>query len=159
MKNNTHQFNFVSTTVEELTREQQELVNAAMEITPHAYAPYSNFKVGAAVGLTDGSIITGTNIENASYPAGICAERAALSAIRPFPQGQKIKAIAVYYISSGAQCTPIAPCGICRQVILEYRSAQDEAIQMLLASPSGEVAIVDDINHLLPLFFSKQSLK
>lgn len=138
--------------------EAQDLISAAEAATDKAYAPYSKFKVGAALLLTDGSIITGANHENAAFPAGICAERAALG-VHDMEGPNKVKAIAIAYKTSHEQShPPLAPCGICRQSILEAQLHQGTPIAVYMSSPDGEVIMVEDASYLLPFHFSSQYL-
>ena len=105
----------------ELDPKDAELLRLAHEATAHSYAPYSKFHVGAAVRMANGEIVTGCNIENAAYPAGICAERAAICAAVSAGETE-FSAIA---IAGGDEedteaKTPCCPCGICRQVLSEF---------------------------------------
>lgn len=101
--------------MDKLTVSEQELLNAAIAATANAYAPYSGFKVGAALRLRDGSIITGCNVENASYSLTICAERNAI--FKAVSEGkQDYTAIAIYVDADET----FPPCGACRQVIYEF---------------------------------------
>lgn len=123
----------------------RERASAAME---HAYAPYSNFRVGAAVLGSDGSVTEGCNVENASYPAGICAERAAVAAavargIRDFP---------AIVICTDAE-SPTPPCGICRQVLMEF--APDLAVLSVTLRGAEAQWLLSD---LLPKAFTPTSL-
>ena len=142
----------------QLTEDAQELLIAAGEAADKAYAPYSKFKVGAALLLTDGQIIRGANHENAAYPAGICAERAVLGIYDM--QGQaKVKAIAIAYKTGNESVhPPLAPCGICRQSILETQLNQESPIAVYMGSPDGEVIMVEDSSFLLPFHFSSDYL-
>src|ERR1700753_3229792 len=100
---------------EELPEEDKALLDLARKTTATAYAPYSQFRVGAAARLVNGQVITGTNQENASYPAGICAERTLLSVAGAIYPGIAIDTLAVSYDNgNGASDRPISPCGICR---------------------------------------------
>jgi cytidine deaminase len=138
----------------QMAAEAQELISAAEAATEKAYAPYSKFRVGAALLLTDGSIITGANHENAVFPAGICAERAVLAA-HNMEGPNKIKAIAIAYkIAREQHNPPLAPCGICRQSILEVQQHQSSPITVYMSSPDGEVIMVEDASFLLPFYFS-----
>ncbi|MDR0498468.1 MAG: cytidine deaminase [Holophagales bacterium] len=134
-----------------LAPEWEPLLDAAWGARERAYAPYSGFRVGAAICLEDGSIITGCNVENASYSAALCAERTALCAavtqagMRP---GQ-IAAIAV--VTEAAEPTP--PCGICRQVLAEFA----EKLPILLANRHQRKLY--DLSDLLPDAFTGMSLK
>ena len=123
-----------------------ELVAKAKEIRENAYAPYSKYKVGASILCRDGEIFTGVNNENASYPAGICAERAALAAAITAGK-REFKAIAVYASSS------VMPCGICRQALCEFGN--------ILIMTAGDNAPVQKymLSELLPHAFSADNLK
>ena len=143
-----------------LNPEDVLLFEAARNATGHAYAPYSSFRVGAAIRLSDGNIITGSNQENASFPAGICAERVALSAASAIAPGVSITAMALTYINkSDASQHPISPCGICRQTLAEYEQRFDRPIRLILGGNTGEIFILNKATDLLPLAFSSQELK
>ncbi len=132
----------------------RELLLAAREATAHAYAPYSKFKVGASVRLENGVVLTGTNQENAAFPAGICAERVALSAASAsFPE-MGVTALALSYDNeTGASNEPISPCGICRQTLAEYEQRFGLFIRLVLGGNSGEVYVLQRATDLLPLAF------
>ena len=107
--------------VNELTDVEKKLLNDAKAVARNAYAPYSEFQVGAAVLLENGKVVTGTNQENAAYPSGLCAERVAIFSAASQNPGVKIKALALSALSAKAVVdSPITPCGACRQVIAEY---------------------------------------
>ncbi|MBC7554522.1 MAG: cytidine deaminase [Taibaiella sp.] len=142
----------------QLPVEVQQLIVAARNAAQHAYAPYSNFKVGVAVRMKDGRIITGANHENASYPAGTCAERGVLANINPNDKQQEIKSMAVTYLATSPDTFPISPCGICRQTILEQQLAQGAPITVYMCNPDGEVVYVEDATSLLPFYFSSKNL-
>ncbi len=144
---------------DELSDKHTKLLEKAREITENAYAPYSNFKVGAAVLLSNQQIITGINIENASYPVGICAERSALaSAISQFPH-EEILAIAISYLApSGENNKPAFPCGMCRQFISECEDRNKKEITLILSAMQGEVMVIQTAKHLLPFSFSGNDL-
>ena len=136
----------------------QDLITAAETAADKAYAPYSHFKVGAAMLLTDGAVHTGANHENAAYPAGICAERALLGAHDMEGEG-KIVAIAIAYKTEKSDNhPPLAPCGICRQSILEAQLHQGSPITVYMSSPDGMVVMVEDSANLLPFHFSSHFL-
>jgi cytidine deaminase len=122
MQRNEFTFSFeVYDNAEELATEDALLLNRAKTVTQHAYAPYSHFRVGAAARLQNGEIITGTNQENASFPAGICAERTLLSAASALYPGMPINTLAISYDNEhGPSDKPISPCGICRQSLQEF---------------------------------------
>jgi cytidine deaminase len=136
------------------------LLEAARNATLNAYAPYSKFRVGAAVRLVSGQILTGSNQENASYPAGLCAERVTLSAASACFPGMAVTSLALTYINeSGDSNHPISPCGICRQTLSEYEQRFSQAIRLVLGGSSGEIYVINRATDLLPLAFSSQELK
>lgn len=141
-----------------LPPEINELVKAAHNAAEKAYAPYSHFKVGAAVQMSDGKILTGANHENAAYPAGVCAERAALSALEMSDTNRYVQAIAVTYIGGADVRNPISPCGICRQTILEVQQWQKRPIAVYMCSPDGHVVAIDDAACLMPFSFGSEYL-
>lgn len=145
--------------LEELITTDRELVVAAREIAQKAYAPYSGFKVGAALLMEDGSIVCGNNQENASSPVGICAERTALFwANANFPE-KSVLAIAVTAIDqSGSRAINLSPCGACRQVLLETQHRFSQPIRILLDSRE-KIEVLQDADSLLPLSFNGNSLK
>jgi len=143
----------------ELSIKDADLLGIAKESAKHAYAPYSRFRVGAALLLKNGHIISGNNQENAVYPAGICAERVALFyAASQFPE-TPIEKIAI--TAAGIEkeiCKPVPPCGICRQALLEYETKFDEPIQVIMAGEKGEVYVAKSVSDLLPLSFNDSCL-
>jgi cytidine deaminase len=143
----------------ELNPSDALLLEAARKATGHAYAPYSNFRVGAAVMLIDGQTLSGSNQENASFPAGICAERVVLSAASATFPGTAIISLALTYVNkSSTSNRPISPCGICRQTLAEYEQRFNHPIRMILGGISGEIFIVNRATDLLPFAFSNQEL-
>jgi cytidine deaminase len=135
------------------------LLDAARKATEDAYAPYSKFRVGAAVRLRTGQILTGSNQENASFPAGICAERVTLSAASAAFPGTAITDLALTYINeSGSSNHPISPCGICRQTLAEYEQRFGQSIRLILGGISGEIYVINRATDLLPFAFSSQEL-
>ena len=144
----------------ELIDSDAGLLTRAKEITKQAYAPYSNFKVGAAAILADGTIVTGTNQENASYPVGICAERVLLSAVASQFTNAGIITMAISYDNlNGESNRPISPCGICRQSLAEYEDRTHQPIRIILSGLNGEVYIIEKASQLLPLTFSLLDIK
>ena len=136
------------------------LHEVARKATANAYAPYSNFRVGAAIRLGNGQIISGSNQENASFPAGICAERVVLSAASAGFPGIPVTDLALTYVNeSGHSTHPISPCGICRQTLLEYEQRFNQSIRLILGGISGEIYIVNRATELLPFAFNNQALK
>lgn len=144
----------------ELPEALQQLLAKAKEAVQSAYAPYSEFRVGAAVLLENGEVITGSNQENASSPAGICAERVALSAASAIYPGIAVTAIAVSARADGYDVAePVAPCGICRQTILEYEYRYRRSIEIVLQGDHGKILRIETVKELLPLNFSRDNLK
>lgn len=137
-----------------------ELLSAAREITQAAYAPYSNFFVGAAARLENGIVIKGTNQENASYPVAICAERTLMGAAATQYPGIAIEAMAISYDNkNGESIKPISPCGVCRQMLAEFEDRTGRAIKIILGGLTGEVYIIHTAKDLLPLTFTSDDLK
>jgi cytidine deaminase (EC 3.5.4.5) len=131
----------------------------AIKTREDAYAPYSNFLVGAALLLEDNTIVRGNNQENAAYPSGLCAERVAIYHAGAQHPHLSIKTIAITAgPRQGAFVTPVPPCGACRQSILEYESKQKEAIRLLFMGTTGEIYEAQSMNDLLPFSFSKEYL-
>jgi len=146
--------------VSELEEAERKLLEAATESCDKAYAPYSSFKVGAAVLLENGKIVYGNNQENAAYPSGLCAERVAMfSASAQYP-GIPIIAIAITAKSGVFHVNfPVSPCGACRQVMAEYENHGNKPIKVILKGESGKIIIVKNISTLLPLAFNASHLK
>ncbi|WP_010250799.1 cytidine deaminase [Myroides injenensis] len=145
--------------INELNPEDKMLMEKAIEVRKNAYAPYSKFRVGAALLLEDGTIVQGSNQENAAYPSGLCAERTAIfhaSAIHP---NKKILKLAIS-ASSDVKLTnfPIPPCGACRQSILEYEVKQDQPIEMFFMGAEGIVCYSPSLINILPFHFDKNSM-
>jgi len=158
----THNISFSYTEyekTEELNADDLELVIAARESALNAYAPYSDFKVGAAVRLESGTIVRGANVENAAFPSGICAERNALSNSATNYHNEKPVAIAIASITSEefTEDSP-SPCGNCRQVIAEEEARTGNKIRIIL-SGKNKTQIIDSISDLLPLQFNRKNLK
>lgn len=145
---------------EALGAEWQQLAEAAAEARGLAWAPYSGFKVGAALLLEDGRCLPGANQENASFPAGLCAERVALATAATQAPGLHLKAIAICYAATAAITTDqiLSPCGICRQSLKELQDRQQQAIRVLMIAPTGKCLLVADIDHLLPFGFNADFL-
>lgn len=132
----------------------RQLLEAARAAASDAYAPYSGFRVGAAVQLANGETVTGSNQENMSFPAGLCAEGTALAAASAQFPGVSLQAIAVSYRSEkNPSDVPVTPCGICRQTLQEYSIRYGGKIKVIMAGMEGEVILVEDASALLPLAF------
>lgn len=132
-----------------------ELIQAALNAQKNSYAPYSKFNVGAAVLCDSGKIYTGTNVENASYPAGLCAERTAI--FHAIAEGEKqICAIAIVGGLNFTANDYCAPCGMCRQVMREF-AVPKEFLIIMAKSPTDYVE--KTLEELLPMSFASDSLK
>lgn len=129
----------------------RELIAAAREVAAHAYAPYSNFRVGAAV-LAGGKIYVGCNVENASYGLTVCAERNAIGAAVAAGHSA-LEAVAIFTQTQ----TPTYPCGACLQAIAEFAPDEDHEIRIHLACASGPV-LSPTLAELLPKAFRKGAL-
>lgn len=143
----------------ELSTQDAALLQAAKDIVQSAYAPYSRFCVGAAVLLANGKIVQGVNIENASYPVGLCAERSALaSAMSQYP-GVAVEAIAITtYSKEKPQTEPAYPCGMCRQFITECEDRFQHPVRLILAAETGDIVIIPKASYLLPFRFGPSDL-
>ena len=143
----------------ELSPEDLELVEAAKQATRQSYSPYSEFRVGAALRLEDGTVVTGSNQENASYPLGLCAERTAIFHAQHMHPEQSITALAIAAFSHGRfTAEPISPCGACRQVMLEVEDRYKRPMRVLLYGTLG-THVVATIKAILPFQFVSESLK
>ena len=146
--------------IDELSTDDASLLYSARQAIANAYAPYSGFRVGAAAKLSDGAIVTGSNQENASFPVGMCAERVLLGAVASLHINVAIQTIAITYAAStGNSDHPVAPCGLCRQSLLEYQNRTGKPIRLILAGMQGPVLIIGDASQLLPLAFSGEELQ
>ncbi len=142
-------FKEVETAIEAMSISDKELVDAATAVRENAYAPFSKFRVGAALETDDGEVITGCNVESASYGLTVCAERVAIW--KAISQGKrKIKHIAV--VADTEELTP--PCGVCRQIIWEFGGD----IPVILANLEGKTEVVQ-MKELLPRAFDTKFLK
>ncbi len=145
--------------VNELSQSEQELLHAAEQAQENAYAPYSNFQVGAAVLLENGEVVIGSNQENASYPSGLCAERVAV-----FQAGARYPGVALKMLAVTAKSkdhlvdVPAAPCGNCRQSIMEYEQHQKSPIVIMLKAEKGPIYKCSSMADILPLAFNSSFL-
>lgn len=161
MKENKFEFSYeVCEDISELKKDDAELLANARSVTKQAYAPYSNFFVGAVARLSNGQIVSGTNQENASYPVGICAERVLLGNAATLFPNVSIETMAISYDSQQVNSDhPISPCGMCRQALLEYETRMSKPIRFLLAGQTGKIYIVNTVKYLLPFAFTPDELK
>ena len=135
----------------ELPIEEHVLVEQAYAAMENAYAPYSEFKVGACALMDDGSFVLGNNQENAAFPSGICAERVALFyAGANFPNKKVITLCIVARGDLMPASQLLSPCGGCRQVMLESENRQKQHIRVLLVNQDGRTMILDSVIQLLP---------
>ncbi len=143
----------------ELSGGDAQLLQAAREVTAKAYAPYSNFFVGAVALLENGATVSGTNQENASYPVGICAERVLLGVASILHTGVPIETLAVSYLNNqGKSDQPISPCGMCRQALCEYETRTGHPIRIILSGAKGKVFLLETVSQLLPFSFGSKDL-
>lgn len=142
--------------LEELEALDRELAECARRATLTSYAPYSHFSVGAAVRLSSGEIISGSNQENAAFGAGTCAERCALFHAHAAHPEEVVTTIAVAARGTDGEFTasPVSPCGICRQALLEARTRAHAPIRVLLCGRE-EVFVLNDVHDLLPFAFEE----
>jgi len=143
----------------ELPNDVKPLMEQAVAIRKKAYAPYSKFRVGAAILLDNGKVVVGSNQENAAYPSGLCAERVAIfQAGALYPEAQILK-IAISATSDDKPVeSPIPPCGACRQSIAEYEFRQEKPIELYFMGEVGEVYKSDSLQNILPFHFDKKFL-
>jgi cytidine deaminase len=146
--------------ISELSDDDRKLLKEAWNSCDLAYAPYSKFRVGAALRLANDQIFRGNNQENAAYPSGMCAERVAVfSASALFP-GVPIQSIAIVAKTDVFNLsTPVTPCGACRQVIAEYEMLSGVPIRIILQGNTEKIWIIEGIANLLPLMFHGNELK
>lgn len=143
----------------ELSPQDQELVQAAIKATHNAYANYSRFYVGAALRLENGKIVIGANQENAAFPSGLCAERTAVFAAQANYPDSPIETLAIVARNEkGVLPNPITPCGACRQVILEIEDRYKKPIKILLYG-TQKIYCVRSVKDLLPLSFVDDNMR
>ncbi len=148
---------YEETTIEDLADQNlKDLIVETIAFAQNAYAPYSNFKVSAGLRLTDGTILKGTNVENASYPVSICAERTLLAhAVSNYP-ALKITDVVVYVDKDLP--TPVPPCGLCRQTLSEVEQRQQSPIRIIMVAKNGDILSVESTVDLLPWSFNASYL-
>ena len=129
--------------------EERELVEAAKKACATAYAPFSNFHVGAAARLASGRIVTGSNQESEVFPAGVCAESNLIFAHQANDPHDPIVALAIASDPAGRECYP---CGICRQVIADAEKRQGSPVRVIMTGRDS-ATVVDSALHLLPFTF------
>lgn len=144
---------------ETIPADVNEIIQNAIEATETAYAPYSLYRVGAAVRMSNGDIIKGSNQENVAYPSGLCAERVALYTASAAYPDMDVKSIAVTVKHDFKNSTEVfSPCGACRQVMAEMESKTGNKIEIIVHSLDGKTQIFDGVSQLLPFSFHNSSL-
>jgi len=144
---------------DELAQQDQLLVDAAISATANSYANYSHFNVGAAIRLSDGSIVIGANQENAAFPSGLCAERTAIFAAQAQHPECAITTLAIAARNEhGLTPNPISPCGGCRQVIMEVEQRYKKPVRTLLYGTKG-IYCIKSAADLMPLSFVDADMK
>jgi cytidine deaminase len=145
---------------DELDTESKYLSHKAKDACNHAHAPYSRFHVGAAAVLEDGTVVTGSNYENAAYPSGMCAERVTIyAAAAQYPDKKIVKLVVVAKKKGGKDLLPATSCGACRQAILEVEHAQQKQIQIVMQDHKNQWVVAPSAASLLPFSFSNENLK
>lgn len=146
--------------LEELNESDRELLGAACEAAHRSYAPYSHFSVGAAARLANGTIVTGTNQENAAYPSGLCAERTTLFYANSQYPDQAVETLAIAARNEQGEFLeePIPPCGACRQVMLETEKRFNRPMRILLYGRKG-IYELKNVGELLPLSFDASAME
>ena len=141
---------------QELPQEYKELLEMAVKATASSYAPYSGFHVGAAVKMSGGKTVTGSNQENAAYPSGLCAERVALFHAHHTYPNEAVKAIAVIAKDINENLTQdfTFPCAACIQVMVESEKRGNAPLAIVIGSAT-KVLVVDSVQNLLPFSFGK----
>ncbi len=143
----------------ELSKNDKALFLASKKARDNAYAPYSNFQVGAALLLENNKIVTGNNQENAAYPSGMCAERVAIwNASSQYPNIKILKIFITAKSNVKKVTKPVSPCGACRQTIAEYELNQATNIELFFTGETGKIIKSNSIKDLLPLTFDKNLL-
>jgi len=142
--------------MDELTSDEQYLVQKAIESTNNSYAPYSHFHVGAAIQLENGEVLPGCNQENAAFPAGLCAERSAIFAAGAQYPGVPVTMLAIAARNTEGELTdePVSPCGTCRQVLIETETRHAHSIRILLYGKRC-IYVMEGIRNLMPLSFTE----
>lgn len=156
MENRKIEISYKVCQLDELAESDRELVEAAREATFTSYAPYSHFSVGAAVRLTNGVIVRGSNQENAAFGAGTCAERCTMFYANAQYADESIRTIAIAARGTNGEFTqaPISPCGVCRQALIEAQMRSGERLRVLMYG-QRETYVIDSISDMLPFQFDE----
>ena len=151
MENINVKIEILSCVYDELNEQDKALVDLAKQATANSYSPYSHFRVGAAIRLSDDSTIIGANQENAAFGVTLCAERSAIFAAQAQQPGKAILAIAAR-TENGFTKQPISPCGSCRQVMVEIEKRYQQPLHIVLYGENA-VYVIESIKNLMPLSF------
>lgn len=144
--------------VEALEGEEQRLWDKAKEALKYSYSPYSDFAVGAALLLEDGSMVSGSNQENAAFPSGVCAERVAVWKAATEGPSRKFRTLALT-TARNTGAAPVSPCGSCRQVLSEFEERSGDPLRLLFPGGHGRIIAVERVRDLLPFPFDTASLR
>lgn len=160
MRTETIEFKYnIYNSIDELSKDEQELVKKAILSVDNSYAPYSQFHVGAAALLENGETVQGNNIENTVSPVCICAERTALfSSAAQYPNTKILKLAITAKADNFELEEPASPCGSCRQVLVEFETKQQHPIKVILYN-KNHIISVESARYLLPLTFDETRLK
>ncbi len=155
MGTQTYSFTYRACRFDELDEADRDLIQHAMDATAGSYAPYSKFRVGAAVRLDSGEVVTGSNQENAAFPSGTCAERCALFyASARYPEARVLTLAIAARDDAGFTSQPISPCGACRQVMVETVRRSGRPLRLLLYG-TQTCYVLDNALHLIPFAFEE----
>lgn len=149
----------VYNSIESLLPQEKDYMLQAIAVRKKAYAPYSNFQVGAAIVLDNGEVLQGSNQENAAYPSGLCAERVVIYyAGANYPESKITKMFITATPKDRDSENPIPPCGACRQAIAEYEIKQELPIEIYFMGAKGQIYKSESLKNLLPFMFDKENL-
>ena len=139
--------------IDELNAEDRELAQAAIESMKGSYAPYSHFNVGAAVRMSGGQIVRGTNQENAAFPSGLCAERTAMFAAgAKYPDKDMLSLAVAGGVYGRITDDPATPCGACRQVMAQYQAKSGKPMSVIMVG-GKKIWKFEKVDDILPLIF------
>ena len=150
----TYTIHYQDCPIDKLNNSDRELLRCAIDAADTAYAPYSNFHVGAALRLGDGTIVKGSNQENVAYPSGLCAERTALFAASAQYPGEVVDALAIVGRDGEGHLVAALPCGACRQVMAEQETRQGKPLRVICYQTDAKILIFEGIETLLPFIFT-----
>lgn len=144
----------VFSSLEELSIEDRELASEAVAAMHNAYAPYSHFHVGAALRISNGQIVRGSNQENAAFPSGLCAERTAMFAAgAKYPDKDMLSIAIAGGVYGKLSDNPATPCGACRQVMAQYQAKSGKPMSIIMVA-KGKILKFEKVDDLLPLIFN-----